>query len=206
MTKKQMIGFLSHHFRYDTAGGWNRSTSYAVNLKIHKVIPREFQNRAYELIGQAGIYKAIDELINDFNVAHDWQYQAGFNGRSGGYLVLYQGGKRASEHKSYCTNCGQRNFNSIAESGTDECGACSEHTRIDYEVQPVQPFTYSGKSIDADEDFSGWCIDELRARVKLVKEFDRLAASIVALTIKWCKKYKVEERDIQVTKTIKVLV
>ena len=38
-------------------------------------------------------YDDINQLVSDFNVNHDYQWQAGFNGRSGGYLVLYTGGK-----------------------------------------------------------------------------------------------------------------
>lgn len=31
--RKEMIAFLKNHFRYDTMNSWNRSTSYANNVK-----------------------------------------------------------------------------------------------------------------------------------------------------------------------------
>ena len=33
--KKSMVDFLKKHFRYDTMNSWNRSTSYANNIKLH---------------------------------------------------------------------------------------------------------------------------------------------------------------------------
>jgi len=42
---KDMIDYLKNHFRYNTMNSWNRSTSYANNLKIYKVIPKELRTR-----------------------------------------------------------------------------------------------------------------------------------------------------------------
>ena len=33
----EMIAFLKNHFRYDSMNSWNRSTSYANNIKLYKV-------------------------------------------------------------------------------------------------------------------------------------------------------------------------
>ena len=33
----EMIAFLKNHFRYNTMNSWNRSTSYANNIKLHNV-------------------------------------------------------------------------------------------------------------------------------------------------------------------------
>ncbi len=33
-SRADMTGFLKKHFRYHTMNSWNRSTSYACNLKI----------------------------------------------------------------------------------------------------------------------------------------------------------------------------
>ena len=33
--RKKMTEYLKNHFRYYTANSWNRSTSYACNLKIY---------------------------------------------------------------------------------------------------------------------------------------------------------------------------
>jgi len=102
MKKQEMIDFLNSHFRYDTMGSWNGATSYAHNLKIYKVIPGELRSAALELMETEGFYDTINFLVSDFGVNHDQKWQAGFNGRSGGYLVLYQGGKHENG-QVFCT-------------------------------------------------------------------------------------------------------
>lgn len=86
-----MINFLTKHFRYYTSNPWNRSTSYANNVKLQNLeIPDELREKAYDFIGlECPEYQyAIQELINDFR--HETGYDAGFNGRSSGYIVLYK--------------------------------------------------------------------------------------------------------------------
>ena len=57
-----------------------------------------------------GFFDALKPLMDAFAEAHNYRWQAGMNGRSGGYLVLYQGETKLSQYKSYCTCCGQRNY------------------------------------------------------------------------------------------------
>ena len=64
-----MINFLTKHFRYYTSNPWNRSTSYANNVKLQNLeIPDELREKAYDFIGlESPEYQyAIQELINDF--------------------------------------------------------------------------------------------------------------------------------------------
>ena len=61
----------------------------------------------------------------------NYLWQAGMNGRSGGYLVLYQGEKRPSGYKSYCANCGQKNYR-LAAGGNCTCGVCGRPTRVNF--------------------------------------------------------------------------
>lgn len=201
--KNDMISFLGNHFRYSTANSWNNSTSYANNLKIYKVIPRTLQNKAYEIIEQGDIYDNINSLIMDFDRENDYLFQAGFNGRSGGYLVLYKGNRKKSDYKSFCTNCYQKNFTSIKETGK-KCGRCGKNKRIDQEF--YDKISFPGLSIDQGEDFSEWGLSELQERVKLVQKFDKLCDAIIKLTISYCKDFKVEEQTISIPKKIKVLV
>ena len=35
--RETMISFLKKHFRYNTMNSWNRSTSYANNIKLHQI-------------------------------------------------------------------------------------------------------------------------------------------------------------------------
>lgn len=83
---------------------WNGLTAPAYNLKIYNVIPNKYQDKVYELMQYDGFYDTINDLINDFSLEHNHEWQAGFNGRSGGYLVLYSGGiennRRYTSYKS----------------------------------------------------------------------------------------------------------
>ncbi len=119
-----MIAFLRGHFRYYTMHSVNRSTSYARNVKIHKLdLTRDQRSRAYNLIYAEDAFMEINERIREFNEEHDYKYQASFNGRSGGYIVLLQGGKEPSGYRSFCTRCGQMNYKLVmppAENPEDE--------------------------------------------------------------------------------------
>lgn len=71
---------------------WNNATSLAYNLKIYNVIDDKLQNKVYELMELPEFYEDINMLISDFDNEFNHEWQAGLNGRSGGYLVLYKGG------------------------------------------------------------------------------------------------------------------
>ena len=56
-----------------------------------------------------------------------------------------------------------------------------------------------------DEDFDGWSMDDLRARVKLVQEFDALADNIVLGVRYMAENCSVQEEVYYEPKTRKVL-
>ena len=114
-TRKAMIAFLKGHFRYDTMNSWNASSSYAANVKVQRLTfpSNEVRNRAYDLVQTDEAMDDVRFIMQEFDRDHNYEWQVGFNGRSNGYIVLYQGGRKKSEHKSVCTNCGQRNFRSV---------------------------------------------------------------------------------------------
>lgn len=128
-SRAEMTLFLQNHFRYDTMNSWNQSTSYACNLKIHRLgLSAEIVDRLYEMMETQEFFDAMRELRDDFNAAHNYRWQAEMNGRSGGYLVLYQGELRPSGYQSFCTSCGQRNYKSIKESrAISAAGAAGRH-------------------------------------------------------------------------------
>ena len=205
-SRTAMTEFLINHFRYPTMNSWNLSQSYACNLKIHKLgLNSEITDKLFDMIGTQEFFYGINDLINEFGREHNYRWQAGFNGRSGGYLVLYQGETKYSDYKSYCPACGQKNFKSIVESG-NICGRCKSPTRVDYIKPPMQINTFPGRGTDDDEDFADWDMYELKERVKLVQEFDSLADSIVQHAIDYARNYVVEEEEILIPKTQKVLV
>lgn len=89
-SRKEMIAFLRNHFRYYTMNSWNLSKSYANRVKLHDLqIPSEFIDKAYAFIeAECDDYDFdVADKINEFKVKTG--YGAGFNGRSNGYIVLY---------------------------------------------------------------------------------------------------------------------
>lgn len=74
---------------------WNKTTSLAYNLKVYNLSENnKIIERLYQLLeGEEGylLRQKIDNLIYQFGVKHDYEWQARFNGASAGYLVLYSG-------------------------------------------------------------------------------------------------------------------
>lgn len=94
-SRKAMAKFLTNHFRYHTMNSWNRSTSWANNVKIYNLgLPAEIEDKLYDMLDVeyygSDLQFCIDDLIRDFETKTG--YSAGFNGRSGGYLVMYDTG------------------------------------------------------------------------------------------------------------------
>lgn len=192
-SRKAMEAYLSEHFRYDTMNGWNRSTSYACNMKLYKLgLDRETTDKLYEMIQVPEFYDELDGLIQAFNRKHDYRWQAAWNGRSGGYLVLYQGESKPSAYLSFCTSCGQKNFTSVSKTGK-RCGVCGKETRMDFITRPMEVRTFPGQSIDQDEDFEEWTLWELQQRTTLVQEFDQLADDIVSAAVEMAQTREVTE-------------
>lgn len=111
-TKKEMIEFLSSHFRYYTLHSWNRVTSYAHNVKIYNLPwkSKDTESKAYELASTAQAARAVQKYFDEFNRRTNYRYSIIANGRSGGYLVLVESERTNSGYKSKCPNCGQLNY------------------------------------------------------------------------------------------------
>jgi hypothetical protein len=205
--RKSLAAFLKKHFRYHTMNSWNRSTSYANCIKLHHVDkPSDIDSDTWwGMLGIAEWQEKMSDLLEDFSRKHNWQWQAGINGRSGGYVVLYKGGIKPSGYKSYCTHCGQKNYQAVPEGKAGICGRCDAKARVNFEQTHMQVFTWPGKDIDMYEDFEDWTLSELRERTELVQEFDKLCDDIVSAYVRICKNYCITEQQILVPKTIKVL-
>lgn len=204
-SRKEMIAYLENHFRYNTMNSWNRSTSYACNMKLYNLgLDRETEDKLWDLLDVPEFYERLHELIEDFNRQHNYLWQAGWNGRNSGYLVLYQGGTKPSGYRSYCTKCGQKNYTSVAETGK-RCGVCNEETRVDFIKPPMRIFAYPGRSVDMDEDFEDWSLYALKQRTALVQEFDWLADNIVAEALYIAQTLSVEEQIVYIPTTRRVL-
>jgi hypothetical protein len=205
--RKALVAFLKKHFRYHTMNSWNRSTSYANCIKLHHVDkPSDIDGDTWwQMLEIADWYNILSDLLEDYARKYDFQWQAGINGRSGGYVVLYKGGIKPSGYKSYCTHCGQKNYLALPEGEIGTCGRCDAKARINFTQTHMQVFTLPGKDIDMCKDFEDWTLDELQERVELVQSFDRLCDDIVSAYVRICENYRITEQQILVPKTIKVL-
>ena len=114
------------------------------------------EDKLYTMLDTSEFYTYINDLLNDFSIEHNHLWQVGFNGRSSGYLVLYQGFSRLSGYKSFCRECGQRNYKTVEETGNNRCGRCGADARINFETMPKEVGCYPGRSTDMGEDFEDW--------------------------------------------------
>lgn len=205
--RESMTAFLKKHYRYNTMNSWNRSTSYANNIKLYNIDkPDDVDNDTWwEMLWITEWQEKLSDLLEDFGSKYNWQWQAGINGRSGGYVVLYRGGIKPSGYKSYCTHCGQKNYQAVADGEAGICGRCEAKVRINFKQPHMQVFTWQGKDVDMYEDFEDWTLSEIREQVELVQDFDRLCDDIITEYIELCKNYRITEEEILVPKTIKVL-
>lgn len=76
---------------------WDECSSLAYNMKVYNLTEdSKIKEKLYELLDEEkgfDLFNTINSLIENFNRLNNYKWQAGFNGRSGGYLVLYKGGK-----------------------------------------------------------------------------------------------------------------
>ena len=186
---------------------WNQSTSYANCIKLHQVDKPSGidEDTWWQMLEIEDRHNILSDLLDGFTRQYDFAWQAGINGRSGGYVVLYRGGIKPSGYKSYCTRCGQKNYQAVAGGEVGTCGRCDAQARINFKQPHMQVFTWPGKSIDMYEGFEDWTLNELQNRVELVQNFDRLCDDIVSSYAQICKDYHITEKEIVIPKTIKVL-
>lgn len=84
---RQMFNFLKNHFQYYTMNSWNGLRSIAHNVKIYRLNLSGDHWTALTFL-QDDDYFVVNMMIEDWE-AEQCGYRVGFNGRSGGYLVLY---------------------------------------------------------------------------------------------------------------------
>lgn len=96
---KSMWNFLHDHFTYPTMNSWNRSTSIAHNVKLYNLnLEGDYgvvMNYLFDEMDSGCLQVLIATEIRDFERKNP-AYRAGFNGRSGGYLVLYNADSNSS--------------------------------------------------------------------------------------------------------------
>ena len=149
-SNKACFDFLSNHFVYPTLNSWNGLKSIANNVKVYN-IPELDDGEALQAL-QEDDYQSINQALRDWEEEHP-DYAVGFNGRSGGYLVLY-----SKHHNCHCFQ-------------SHDGSPCFYE---DYEEWKKDTREYWG-SLKAYHS-------ELVKQVKLVQSFDQLCDSLVALT------------------------
>lgn len=84
---KSMFNFIAGHPTYYTMNSWNRTRSIAHNVKLYNLgLEGDWAVALAHL--ESGEYDTINWMIQEWEREHPG-YTVGFNGRSGGYLVLY---------------------------------------------------------------------------------------------------------------------
>ena len=106
-SRADMTAYLENHFRYPTMNSWNQATSYACNLKVDRLgLSAGIVEKLLDMLDTSEFQETMQDLRTRCGMEHDYLWQVGMNGRSGGYLVLYQGRQKPSGYRSYCRECG----------------------------------------------------------------------------------------------------
>jgi len=85
---KEMFNFLKNHFQYWTMNSWNGLKSIANCVKVYRLQLDGDCWKALDLLQCYDNSIEIDDMIDEWKWKHK-NYEVFFNGRSGGYLVLY---------------------------------------------------------------------------------------------------------------------
>lgn len=171
---------------------WNLLKAPAYNLKVYNVIPQKYRQKVYELMEAEDFYYPINELINSFDYDHKYLYQAGFNGRSGGYLVLY---KSSVEYKRIFTfkDCNEYQTRDYADGyGWKTIAEAKKQGLYNKEIANIKTSCAGIEDSEVDQD--------------ILTDFEKLAIDIVNCTIFQAKNFKIETESYTVKKTRKILI
>ena len=85
---------LGKRIMYPTMNRWNGQDAPAYNMKIYNVIPAKYRNRAFDIYYDEQlcfeVFREIGFLCDEFK-ENNYPYSVAWNGKQGGYLVLYKG-------------------------------------------------------------------------------------------------------------------
>jgi len=189
--KADIIEFLTNHCRYYTMNPWNRTKSYANNIKLYSI--DNLPSNAYDILNEDSFGYELEYILNDFEMLYNHYYSIGLNGRNDGYLVLYEQEitkRRIYEFKNnkdrdYSDSHGWLTKNEAIEKGLYR----SEITNISLQF---------GRSL-GDEDFECMDIDELKRELELVQDFDRACSAYVDAFKQFCIDHKDVDKEISDT-------
>lgn len=133
-SNKEMFDFLRGHFTYWTMNSWNGLSSIANNVKVYNI------GLPYEVLEMLEIdeYMTLKFDIEDWEEEHKG-YSAGFNGQSGGYLVLYNDNNNTNVLDIYITNSDDyEDFKAMLKE--DNYTLKDYHDKLVEQVELVQDF------------------------------------------------------------------
>ena len=166
-SNKECFEFLTNHFEYDTMNSWNGLRSIAHNVKLYN-LPVNYEDAVRAL--EEDEYFQINQTIKDWEEEHPGT-EVGFNGRSGGYLVL-----RSSEHNGHIFENDHNSpihyddyENWKADVQMDWGSLKAYHSELVYQVKLVQEFD---KLCDDLVEVVKWCIQEMKDREARTFSFD----------------------------------
>lgn len=201
-SKSEIVSYLKNHSRYFTMNSWNRATSYALNVKIYRWVPKDLLDRAYEMLEVREPFWDIENEFNSFGERYDWRYQMWWNGKSGGYIVLGQGGRKEATYKTICDRCGKLTWYEEEQ----KCHVSGCEGRLKKLIEPVyQIYSQPGLGMDMGEDFNDWDYQSLKERYDLVKDFDRTVDGCKDIFLFYCKNYRVVEKTRMVSQKYKTI-
>lgn len=207
-SKRAMVDFLAGHFRYHTMNSWNRQTSYAHCIKVHRLgLSREQLDWAWDIL-DTDYWDEISYPIDDFTLEMGGEYTICSNGRSSGYLVLYRGEYYDPGYKSRCHACGQLNYQAVTDGDVGKCGVCGKDERVNLS-RPLRWHRVSGGGIDDDlsrDDLMDISMADLRDKVDLVCRFDRTCDEIREAFIDIVANCVVVKETVMVPKTVRRIV
>jgi len=156
---KSMFNFINEHFTYWTMNSWNRLESIANNVKLYNLhLDGDWTvalSYLYDEEDIGGLQQEIRDLIWMWEKDHQG-YSLGFNGRSDGYLVIYN-------HDKYSGHVNFRNILPDDLVGFDTYEDFKENLK----------------------EWYGWTVKdylpELREYTELIRSFDKLCDDIRAL-------------------------
>ena len=153
---KSMFEFINNHFTYYTLNSWNGLQSIANNMKLYNLgLEGDWTtvlDYLYDEEDIGGIGFQIRDLVDEWEANHPG-YSLGWNGRSGGYLVIHNHDRRN----------GTVNFRNILP-------------------EDLTGFDNYEEFKETIKDYYGWnvkdMVPELREYTQLIRDFDKLCEDL----------------------------
>ena len=173
--REKIIANLEAHFKYRTGNSSNVGKSYARNVKINHInIPNKILDAAYNLTDKEWFYDHLNFQIEEFEHRQNNRMTIGFNGRSGGYCVLYNMSIKTLDYKTRCNRC----WNNTWYEKEMKCPKCGKGTLKKLEKPMTQ------KQIDYTDltDPSEMGDEDLLEIVEILLDFNQTVDAMIEET------------------------